>query len=117
VVTRESVAQRLGLTAGLQGNRGPSTLSWTDRHCGVEEELGDARRSANRNDVGVDTADAVPTDLLLRTAVRVREGREKTLYGSKGRFFPHLAGKSLILRKSRTNSSESGHFKELGTKK
>jgi hypothetical protein len=38
----------------------------------------------------------------------VREGHGKTLYGSKGRFFPHLPGKSLILHKSRTNSSESG---------
>jgi hypothetical protein len=40
-------------------------------------------------------------------ARKVREGREKTLYGSKGRFFPHLPGKSLILRESRTISSES----------
>jgi hypothetical protein len=37
----------------------------------------------------------------------VREGRGKTLYGSKGRFFPHLPGKSLIIPESRTISSES----------
>jgi hypothetical protein len=46
-------------------------------------------------------------------ALRVREGREKTLYGSKGRFFPHLPGKSLISRKSRTISSESRLFNGL----
>ena len=40
-------------------------------------------------------------------ALRVREGRGKTICGSKGRFFPHLPDKSLILRKSRTISSES----------
>jgi len=44
---------------------------------------------------------------------RVREGRKKTLYGSKGRFFPHPPDKSLILRKSRTISSESRLFNGL----
>jgi hypothetical protein len=66
---------------------------------------------------GVDTPGAVPTALLLlRTALcgrRVREGREKTPCGSKGRFFPHLQGKSLILRKSRTISSEPRLFNKL----
>jgi hypothetical protein len=47
---------------------------------------------------------------------RVREGRKKTLYGSKGRFFPHPPGKSLILRKSRTISSESSLFNGLHQK-
>jgi hypothetical protein len=42
-----------------------------------------------------------------RCVLRVREGRDKTPYGSKGRFFPHLPNKSLISHKSRTISSES----------
>ena len=46
-------------------------------------------------------------------ALKVREGRQKTPCASKGRFFPHLTGKSLILRKTRTNSSESGLFNRL----
>jgi hypothetical protein len=45
--------------------------------------------------------------------LKVREGREKTLHESKGRFFPHLLDKSLILQKSRTLSSESILFNGL----
>ena len=46
-------------------------------------------------------------------ALRVREGWEKTIHKAKGRFFPHLPTKPLILRNSRTISSESRLFNGL----
>jgi hypothetical protein len=112
-VTGESVAQRLDLTAGLQGDEAPITASWVRR-----ADLPLRRRGrALRTQIGTTLPLTLPVLFLPPIAFcgrrQVREGHTKLPYGSMGRFFPHLAHKTLKSFFSVSNSSESGLFNGL----